>query len=82
MADLGSCSPHGAYRSVVVALVGLVALGMLAPPSFAQTPAPKVTINGLVEFVTSAYWGLSQQGQTGGVPLGRSRPGRAVAVSP
>ena len=38
---------------------------MLAPPSFAQ--APKVTINGLVEFASSVYWGLGQQSQIGGM---------------
>src|SRR5215467_13802664 len=47
-------------RSVVVVLAVLVTLGMLAPPSFAQAPAPKVTINGLVDFVTSAYKNWSQ----------------------
>jgi hypothetical protein len=42
---------------------------MLAPPSFAQAPAPKVTINGLVDFVTTAYKNWSQvASQTGGVP--------------
>src|SRR5438445_9183971 len=49
-------------RSVVVVLAVLVTLGMLAPPSFAQAPAPKVTINGLVDFVTSAYKNWSQSG--------------------
>jgi hypothetical protein len=43
------------------ALAVLVVIGMLAPPSFAQAPAPKVTINGLVDFVTTAYKNLSYQ---------------------
>lgn len=49
-------------RRVVVLLLSVFAiLGMLAPPAFAQTPAPaappapKVTINGLVDFVTNYY---------------------------
>jgi hypothetical protein len=42
---------------------------LLAPPSFAQAPAPKVTINGLVDFVTTAYKNWSQSGaQAGGQP--------------
>ena len=55
-------------RSVVVVLAVLAILGLLAPPSFAQAPAPKVTINGLVDFVTTAYKNWSQVGgQAGGV---------------
>ena len=46
-------------RSLVVVLA---VLGMLAPPSFAQAPAPKVTINGLVDFVASAWSNWSQGG--------------------
>lgn len=48
-------------RRIVGVLVSVVAiLGMLAPLSFAQPPAaappaPKVTINGLVDFATSVY---------------------------
>jgi hypothetical protein len=47
-------------RRVFVVLLSVFAvLGMLAPPVFAQAPAaplaPKVTINGLVDFVTDAY---------------------------
>lgn len=41
-------------RFLAVAVTGLAILGMLAPPVFAQ-PAPKVTMNGLVDFVASAY---------------------------
>ena len=52
---------------VVVALAMLAILGTTAGPSFAQTPAPKVTINGLVDFVTTAWWGLAQQSQTGAI---------------
>jgi hypothetical protein len=46
-------------RSVVVVLAVLVLLGVSAPPGFAQAPAPKVTINGLVDFITTAYKNLS-----------------------
>lgn len=43
-------------RRVVVLLLSVCSiLGMLAPPVLAQAPAPKVTINGLVDFVTDAY---------------------------
>ncbi len=49
-------------RSLVVVLAVLAILGMLAPPSFAQAPAPKVTINGLVDFVTSGYINTNQHG--------------------
>src|SRR6266851_4034258 len=55
-------------RSVVVVLAVLVTLGMLAPPSFAQAPAPKVTINGLVDFVTSAYKNSSHSTGAPGQP--------------
>src|ERR1700694_5326133 len=55
-------------RSVVVVLAVLVTLGMLAPPSFAQAPAPKVTINGLVDFVTTAYKSWSQSNGSPGSP--------------
>src|SRR5437867_256743 len=55
-------------RSVVVVLAVLVTLGMLAPPSFAQAPAPKVTINGLVDFVTSAYKNGTQSTGAPGQP--------------
>ena len=46
-------------RLALVLLAFLVTLGMLAPPSFAQAPAPKVTVTGLVDFVTTAYKNLS-----------------------
>jgi hypothetical protein len=51
-------------RSVVAVLAVLAILGLLAPPSFAQAPAPKVTINGLVDFVTTAYKNWSQSGSS------------------
>src|SRR5262245_43790484 len=54
-------------RSALILLAVLVGLGLLAPPSFAQAPAPKVTINGLVDFVTSAYMGMAQSNQTGAI---------------
>jgi hypothetical protein len=58
-------------RSVVVVLAVLVTLGLLAPPSFAQAPAPKVTINGLVDFVTTAYKNWSQTGSQAGSTVGQ-----------
>jgi hypothetical protein len=58
-------------RSVVVVLAALAILGLLAPPSFAQAPAPKVTINGLVDFVTTAYKNWSQTGSQAGSTLGQ-----------
>jgi hypothetical protein len=46
-------------RKTGAVLFFVAALGMLAPPVFAQAPAPapapKVTINGLVDFVVTAY---------------------------
>jgi hypothetical protein len=48
-------------RSVVIVLATLVLLGAGAAQSHAQAPAPKVTINGLVDFVTTAYKNLSYQ---------------------
>jgi hypothetical protein len=47
--------------SFAVVLAVLVTLGTAVTPSFAQAPAPKVTINGLVDFVTTAYKNLSYQ---------------------
>jgi hypothetical protein len=58
-------------RSVVVVLAVLAILGLLAPPSFAQAPAPKVTINGLVDFVTTAYKNWSQSGSQAGSTVGQ-----------
>lgn len=45
--------------SIVIVLTAFATLGILAPPSFAQVPAPKVTINGLVDFVATAYKNMS-----------------------
>jgi hypothetical protein len=53
--------------SVVVILAILVVLGAGVSPSLAQAPAPKVTISGLVDFVTTAYMGMAQQSQTGAI---------------
>ncbi|MBI4610247.1 MAG: porin [Candidatus Rokubacteria bacterium] len=39
-------------RYLVLALAVLTLLGLLSPPALAQAPAPKVTINGLLDFVT------------------------------
>ena len=41
-------------RGFTLALAVLALLGVLAPPSFAQAPAPKVTINGLIDTITTA----------------------------
>ncbi|MBI4245704.1 MAG: hypothetical protein HY614_00815, partial [Candidatus Rokubacteria bacterium] len=41
------------FLAVLVSVLAIV--GLVAPQAFAQAPAPKVTINGLVDFVTSAY---------------------------
>jgi hypothetical protein len=46
-------------RKVVIILAAIAALGMLAPPAMAQAPAPKVTINGLVDFVISSHKNVS-----------------------
>ncbi len=61
-------------RKVAAVLFFIAALGMLAPPAFAQAPAPapapKVTINGLVDFVATYYYNWSGgpgAGGTGGL---------------
>jgi hypothetical protein len=41
-------------RVIVAAVFAFVILAMLAPPGFAQAPAPKVTLSGLFDQVTSA----------------------------
>src|SRR5262245_40319871 len=40
-------------RCIVPAVLAFVILAMLAPPGFAQAPAPKVTISGLFDQITS-----------------------------
>src|SRR6266704_3160811 len=40
-------------RCIVTAVLAFVILAMLAPPGFAQAPAPKVTISGLFDQITS-----------------------------
>jgi hypothetical protein len=40
-------------RTLVLALVALALVALAAPLAFAQAPAPKVTINGLIDNVTS-----------------------------
>jgi hypothetical protein len=52
---------------VLIVLATLLILGSAAVPSFAQTPAPKVTINGLVDFVTSMTMGFPQQSSQAGM---------------
>jgi hypothetical protein len=58
-------------RKVAAVLFFIAALGMLAPPAFAQAPAPapapKVTINGLVDFTISAYRNTSAGAGTRGL---------------
>lgn len=44
-------------RGLTLAVAVLALLGVLAPPSFAQAPAPKVTMNGLLDTVT--VWGAN-----------------------
>jgi len=57
---------------LVVLLFVFVLLGALPPLSFAQSPGPKVTIDGLIDFVTTAYknWshGANPAGGTPGQP--------------
>jgi hypothetical protein len=48
-------------------------LGLLAPPVFAQAPAPKVTINGLVDFVTTIYNNSTGDGARDVTDGGRDR---------
>src|SRR5712692_3219643 len=61
-------------RAGVFVIAVLITIGVLAPPCFAQGPAPKVTINGLVDFVTTAGMNLSytnnQAGQSPNLPDG------------
>lgn len=45
-------------RYWVVALALLTLLGVLSPPAMAQAPAPKVTINGLIDMLTSTSHNL------------------------
>lgn len=40
-------------RTLLVVLALIAAVGLLAPPVMAQAPAPKVTINGLIDFSAS-----------------------------
>jgi hypothetical protein len=53
-------------RKVFIVLAAIAALGMLAPPAMAQAPAPKVTINGLVDFVTSYHKNVTDIDVTNG----------------
>ena len=46
--------PLGRKGSRLSAIAAFVVLAMLAPPGFAQVPAPKVTITGLFDQITSA----------------------------
>jgi hypothetical protein len=40
-------------RGLTLAVAVLALLGVLAPPVFAQAPAPKVTVNGLIDSITT-----------------------------
>ena len=55
-------------RCFVGVFVGLAIVGMLTSPSCAQAPAPRVTIDGLVDFVTTAYRNWSQFSGAPGAP--------------
>ena len=67
-------------RRTLAVLVSVVAiLGLLGPPAFAQAPAPapKVTINGLLDFVTTMY--KNSTGEAGGT--GATTQARDVTTS-
>ncbi len=51
-------------RYLVVALAVLTLLGVLSPPAFAQAPAPKVTITGAVDQVSSLGQNIYDGNQT------------------
>ena len=55
-------------RSLVGLLAGLVSIAVPVSPGFAQAPAPTVTINGLVDFVTTAYRNWTQFSGAPGAP--------------
>ncbi|MGH7315499.1 MAG: hypothetical protein ACREJS_04485 [Candidatus Rokuibacteriota bacterium] len=44
--------------SLAVLMIALALVALAAPAAFAQAPAPKVTINGLIDNVTSASWNV------------------------
>ena len=46
-------------RGLTVAFAALALLGVLAPPVFAQAPAPKVTIEGFIDQTTTAQQNMS-----------------------
>src|SRR5207245_7981591 len=46
-------------RGLTVAFAVLALLGVLAPPVFAQAPAPKVTIEGFIDQTTTAEQNMS-----------------------
>lgn len=48
------------FGVITLALLLLALLGMPAPPAQAQAPAPKVTLGGTFDVVTSAHWNISQ----------------------
>ncbi|PYN44981.1 MAG: hypothetical protein DMD95_09245, partial [Candidatus Rokuibacteriota bacterium] len=72
-------------RFIVTAVLAFVILAMLAPPGFAQAPAPKVTITGLFDQITSAgrntYDGnLTRSSDREGYARTRFRPDFEFAV--
>jgi hypothetical protein len=48
-------------RFIIIAVAAIALFGVISP-AFAQMPAPKVTINGLVDFSTSVYKNWSHSG--------------------
>jgi hypothetical protein len=55
-------------HAFLILVLSVLLLAGIAPPGFAQAPAPKVTINGLVDFVTTAYQNWSQFSGAPGAP--------------
>ena len=60
-------------RLLAVAIALVVVFGVMAAPAYAQAPAPKVTINGLVDFVTTYYSNWSGGGGASLDPTDRDR---------
>lgn len=66
----GADQDDGIMKGILVAgLSAVVLVGTFPAASFAQAPAPKVTINGMIDFVATAYKNLSYlAAQAGGTP--------------
>ncbi|HSE03416.1 MAG TPA: hypothetical protein VLK35_04595, partial [Methylomirabilota bacterium] len=54
-------------RVVAVLLVALALVGLAAPMAYAQAPAPKVTINGLIDQVMTYSQNITNYGASAGV---------------